>query len=86
MKRNRLYAYRSWTGYLIFVIEFDFESGVHQITMNRYPEQYDSVSVEDDIVYINGVLDWWTKDHYDFYGHWLSDTIDSLKTSGQIEE
>ena len=51
-----------------------------------YPEQYDSVSVEDDIVHINGVLDWWTKDHYDFYGHWLSDTVDALKASGQIEE
>ena len=85
MKRNRLYAYRSWTGYLIFVIEFDFETGIHKVTINRDPEQYNSQSAEDDIAHINDVLDWWTKDHYDFYGHWLSDTVDALKASGQME-
>ena len=58
MKRNRLYAHRSWTGYLIFVIEFDFNSGIHKVTMNRDPEQYNSISVEDDTALINECLNW----------------------------
>ena len=78
MKRNRLYAHRSWTGYLIFIIEFDFDSRIHKVTMNRDPKQYNSISVEDDIEHINECLNWWTNDHYDFYEHWLSDTVKAL--------
>ena len=79
MKRNRLYAHRSWTGYLIFVIEFDFNSGIHKVTMNRDPEQYNSISVEDDTALINECLNWWTGDDYNFYEHWISDTVNAFR-------
>ena len=35
MDGNTLYAHRSWTGYCIYIIEINVETGVHDVTVNR---------------------------------------------------
>ena len=46
--------------------------------MNRDPEQYNSILVEDDTALINECLNWWTADDYNFYEHWISDTVNAM--------
>ena len=84
MKRNRLYAYRSWTGFLIYIIEFSSDSNEHKVTVNRFPEQYNCTSIEEDRNMLNNLLNWWTKDHYDYYSEWIEETVNNLKKSGRI--
>jgi ADP-ribosylglycohydrolase len=84
MKRNRLYAYRSWTGYLIYIIEFNSDGDDHKVTVNRYPEQYSCSSIEEDRKMLNNLLNWWTQDHYDYYNEWLEETVNNLKKAGKI--
>lgn len=33
---------------------------------------------------LNNLLNWWTKDHYDYYNEWLEETVNSLKKAGRI--
>ena len=47
--------------------------------MNRDSEQYNSILVEDDTALINECLNWWTGDDYNFYEHWISDTVDAFR-------
>lgn len=86
MRHNKLFAHRSWTGNLIYVVEFDRENNVHKVTVNREPEQYNCVSVMEDEEHINGLLDWWVKPQYDYYHEWLSETYENLKKAGMITE
>ena len=81
MEGLTLWAYRSWTGYCIYRIDFK-EDGHHTVTVNRDPEQYECSSIEEDIISLNRLLDWWTEVPYDHYHEWLSETYDTLKKTG----
>ena len=78
MEGTLLWAHRSWTGYCIYQIDFKEDSN-HVVTVNRDPEQYRCISIEEDIKSLNNLLDWWTKAPYDHYKEWLSETYDQLK-------
>ena len=78
MEGSTLWAHRSWTGFCIYKIDFQ-DDGNHIVTVNRDPEQYKCVSVEQDIRTLNKLLDWWSRDPYDYYNEWLSETYDALK-------
>lgn len=86
MRHNKLFAHRSWTGFLIYVVEFDLETNVHTVTVNHEPEQYNSVSVEEDREYLDDLLNWWVQPQYDYYNEWLSETYENLKKAGMIED
>ena len=77
MEGSTLYAHRSWTGHCIYQIDFS-EDGNNVVTVNRDPEQYGVTSIEEDIVSLNNLLDWWTEAPYDYYNEWLSETYDAL--------
>ena len=82
MEGSTLWAHRSWTGHCIFRIDFK-EDHHHVVTVNRDPEQYRSVSIEDDAASLNKLLSWWTQTPYDHYHEWLSETADALKKAGR---
>ena len=84
MEGATLWAHRSWTGYCIYQIDFK-DDDHHIVTVNRDPEQYECTSIEDDIVSLIRLLDWWTQSPYDHYNEWLSETCDALKKAGKIE-
>ena len=85
MQGNRLYAHRSWTGFCIFIIDFG-ANNQHTVTVNRDPEQYHNTNIDEDRKTINMLLGWWTKPKYDYYGEFLSETVDTLKKSGQVKD
>ena len=78
MERSTLWAHRSWTGYCIFRIDFQ-EDDHHVVTVNRDPEQYTCTSIDEDIEFLNKLLDWWTRTPYDYDQEWLSETCDALE-------
>lgn len=80
MEENKLYAYRSWTGICIYIIEFKDDDN-HVVTVNRDPRQYSCTAIEDDREQINKLLDWWSQEPYDYYGEWISETVDALHKS-----
>ena len=61
MAGNTLYAHRSWTGYCIYIIEINEETGVHDVTVNRDTNQYRCDSINEDIKDVNILLDWWSE-------------------------
>ena len=83
MEGNTLYAHRSWTGFCIYSVEFTGKDSAI-VTVNRDAEQYGETSVEEDYKRLNDLLNWWTGSTYDYYSEWLSETVNSLKKSGQI--
>ena len=85
MEGDTLFAHRSWTGYCIYRIDFG-PDGNHKVTVNRDPEQYTCVSIEEDAEKLNKLLDWWTQDSYDYYGEWLEETVDDLEKAGKITD
>ena len=85
MEGDTLFAHRSWTGYCIYRIDFG-PDGNHIITVNRDPEQYTCVSIEEDAEKLNKLLNWWTHDTYDYYGEWLEETVDDLEKAGKITD
>ena len=85
MEGPTLWAHRSWTGYCIYRIDFK-EDGHHIVTVNRDPEQYSCTSIDEDIKSLNMLLDWWTKEPYDHYNEWLSETYNMLKKAGDGKE
>ena len=85
MEGDTLYAHRSWTGICIYVIKF-FPTGKHKVLVNRDPEQYGCTSAEQDFQQLHTLLNWWAQSNYDYYGQWLSETVNSLKKQGLIKE
>lgn len=79
MKHNKLFAHRSWTGILVYVVEFDYDTNVHKVTVNRDIEQYTCQSIEEDRNNLNDLLDWWTRPQYDYYGEWLRETCKAIQ-------
>ena len=86
MKRNRLYAHRSWTGILIYMVELTPGGDEHKVTVNRLPEQYGCTSIEEDREKLNNLLDRWTEEIYDYYHEWLEETVNYLKREGRIPD
>ena len=86
MKRNRLYAHRSWTGIMIYMVELTPGGDEHKVTVNRLPEQYGCTSIEEDREKLNNLLDWWTEEIYDYYHEWLEETVNYLKREGRIPD
>ena len=66
MEGSTLWAHRSWTGYCIYQIDFK-EDGQHIVTVNRDPEQYGCTVIEEDIISLNKLLNWWIHTPYDHY-------------------
>ena len=85
MEGDTLYAHRSWTGILIYRIDFK-KDNCHQVTVNRDPEQYECTSTEEDRERLNKLLNWWTRSQYDYYNEWLSETVDAMKKAGMIRD
>ena len=85
MEGNTLFAYRSWTGYCIFVVQFS-EDGKHLVTVNRDPNQYKCTNLDEDAETLNKLLSWWSGAPYDYYHEWLSETYDNLKKQGLVPE
>ena len=85
MGGDTLYAHRSWTGHCIYIVEFK-PDGRHLVTVNRNPEQYKCTSIDEDIVSLNKLLNWWTQSSYDYYHEWLSETMDTMKKAGKIKD
>ena len=83
MEGPTLWAHRSWTGFCVYRIDFG-EDNSHVVTVNRDPEQYRCTSIEEDIVSLNRLLDWWTRSPYDHYNEWISETVDMLKKAGEV--
>ena len=82
MEGTMLFAYRSWTGYCIYQIDFR-DDNHHIVTVNRDPEQYKCTSIEEDIISLNKLLNWWAETPYDHYNEWLSETYDALRKAGK---
>ena len=78
---DTLYIHRSWTGHCIFLLQLG-PDGKHLVTVNRDPEQYRSISPEEDLASLNRLLDRWTASAYDYYQEWLDETADMLKKAG----
>ena len=85
MEGNTLYAHRSWTGFCIYRVDFKPDDK-HFVTVSRDKEQYSCTSIEEDARKISNLLSWWSQSIYDYYGEWLSETVDMLRKSGQIQD
>lgn len=83
---NKLFAHRSWTGFCIFILELDKLSNIHKVIINRKQEQYKSVNIQEDIVMINNLLDYWTKPDYDYYLEWIDETISNIKKNNIVKK
>ena len=79
MEGDSLFAHRSWSGFCIYRIDFR-PDGKHLVTVNRDPEQYACTDAAEDQQNLNRLLDRWTRDAYDSYDAWLSETADSLRS------
>ena len=45
---------------------------------HRDPEQYGGTDAAEDAENLNKLLDWWTRDSYDFQNEWLAETADAI--------
>ena len=81
MEGNTLFAHRSWTGACIYRIDFSSDNR-HKVTVNRDPEQYTCTSIDEDKESLNHLLDGWSREDYDCYGAWLTETANTLKKAG----
>ena len=42
---------------------------------------YACTSIEDDKTILSNLLDWWSKDNYDYHNEWLFETAQALKNT-----
>ena len=66
MEGDTLFVHRSWTGFCIYRIDFKPDHN-HIVTVNRDPEQYKCTSAAEDAKRLDGLLNWWVQDSYDYY-------------------
>lgn len=55
-EEGKAFFHRSWTGTCIFVVEFNFETNKHSVTVNRDENQYSNTDMIEDIELINYLL------------------------------
>lgn len=72
-ENGKLYAHRSWTGFCIYVIEFDFENDKHTVEVNADRNEYEPGSRDEERERLNSLLDRWTQPQYDYYGAWIEE-------------
>lgn len=53
---GKMYYHRSWSGNCIFIVEFNFKSNKHIVTVNRDENQYANTDIDEDIELINELL------------------------------
>ena len=82
MEGDTLYAHRSWTGNCIYIVSFGKDDS-HTVIANRDPEQYSVTDPDEDRRQLNGLLSWWSRPSYDYYGEWLSETAAALEKQGK---
>lgn len=75
---NKLYCHRSWTGFCVYIIEFNFETNIHKVIVNRCKDQYIETSIEEDKNNLNMLLNFWVEDKYNYYNEWLNETAKNL--------
>lgn len=85
MEDGKLYAHRSWTGFCIYTVELR-DDGNHRVTVNRDAAQYGCKSLREDEKQLNMLLDWWTRQPYDYYGEWLTETAAALERSEEHKQ
>lgn len=79
MEENTLYAHRSWTGICVYIVNFDFETGIHHVTVNRSKKQYGCTDKKEDLRIIDSLLDYWVKPEYDYYNQWVNETVTAIE-------
>ncbi len=84
MEGDTLYAHRSWTGLCVYRIDFSFTDSRHTVTVNQDPEQRGITGEAKDRQMLNNLLNWWSQPDYNYYGEWISETVNMLKQSGQL--
>lgn len=53
---GKIYFHRSWSGNCIFIVEFNFKTNMHLVTVNRDENQYSNTDIDEDIELINELL------------------------------
>lgn len=53
---GKAYYHRSWTGTCIFIVEFNFRTNKHIVTVNRDENQYSNTDFNEDMELINDLL------------------------------
>lgn len=53
---GKLYFHRSWSGFCIYIVEFNFKTNKHIVTVNRDESQYTNTDIEEDIEELNSLL------------------------------
>lgn len=70
MEYNTLFAYRSWTGYCIYRIDFSQDNN-HKVTVNRDPKQYTCTNIDEERELLNRLLNIWSDGIYNnYYYEW----------------
>ena len=60
-ENDKLFAHRSWTGFCIYIIEFNTTTWIHTVTVNRDDAQYFCKDLNEDIFLLNMFLDCWSR-------------------------
>lgn len=81
MEGNKLYAHRSWTGICVFILTIREGSDRIAVTVNRSPKEYRWSGLREEKETVCSLLDWWCGEEYDYYGEWLSETVDAIEKS-----
>ncbi|MBQ5711227.1 MAG: PD-(D/E)XK nuclease family protein [Oscillospiraceae bacterium] len=74
-EEDTIYIHRSWTGYCVYIVNFNLETHTHKIVVNRDSEQYKCTSIEEDRYKLDDLLNWFVEEDYDYYNEWLSETV-----------
>jgi len=45
---GKVYFHRSWTGSCIYIVDFDFKTNRHIVTVNRDENQYSNTDIDED--------------------------------------
>lgn len=83
---GRMYVYRSWTGCCIYIVSFDFETGIHSVEVNRDPAQYGNTDIDFDIEMLNMLLDMDDILPEKPKSEWFEEDIAAVKRSTRVSE
>lgn len=86
MEGDTLYVHRSWTGFCIYIVRFDFRADEQTVVVNRDPEQYSCTDLEEDMENLKELLSFWTEKDYDHVEMFLRETQAGLEKAYRIEE
>jgi len=56
-ENNTIYIHRSWTGYCIYILDFDDNGKIIKARVNRNQEQYTATDLENDEALVLTILD-----------------------------